>query len=108
MRQKKLAYLRQLLLYTQLEKVAPVALWSEEAKHSIRLSGDCNILGLETAHCKAPEVIIYALHYIVLFRLALAGVSGGQSQRAEGAGEALQRCGAVVWTRLGYFGATYI
>eukprot|EP00731_Ephydatia_muelleri_P026873 Em0018g973a len=55
MRQKKLAYLRQLLLYTQLEKVAPVALWSEEAKHSIRLSGDCNILGLETAHCKAPE-----------------------------------------------------
>lgn len=58
MRQKKLAYLRQLLLYTQLERVAPLALWSEEAKQSIRLSADCNILGLETRHCKATEVVI--------------------------------------------------
>lgn len=55
MRQKKLVYLRQLVLYTQLERVAPIALWSEETKQSIRLSGDCNVLGLEAAHCKVPE-----------------------------------------------------
>ena len=58
MRQKKLAYLRQLLLYTQLERVAPVALWSEEAKQSIHLSADCTLLGLEERHFKATEVVI--------------------------------------------------